>query len=50
LALAACCVALCTSSAHAQHIVRAPTDGVVEKIMFKEGDFVEGGKLMVIIQ
>jgi len=30
-----------------EHVVRAPHDGVVDKIAFGPGDFVEGGKSLV---
>jgi len=30
-----------------EHVIRAAFDGVVEKVMFQVGDFVEGGKVLV---
>lgn len=30
-----------------EHVIRAPRDGVVESVMCQEGDFVEGGKVLV---
>ena len=33
-----------------EHVIRAPSDGVVAGVLYKEGDFVEGGKLLVTFQ
>ena len=33
-----------------QHVIRAPSDGVVAAVLFAEGDFVEGGKLLVTFE
>jgi 3-methylcrotonyl-CoA carboxylase alpha subunit len=30
-----------------EHVIRAPRDGVVEAVLLKDGDFVEGNKLLV---
>jgi 3-methylcrotonyl-CoA carboxylase alpha subunit len=30
-----------------EHVIKAPKDGVVEKILYSTGDFVEGGKSLV---
>lgn len=30
-----------------EHVVKAPHDGLVEKVHFSVGDFVEGGKPLV---
>ena len=33
-----------------EHVIRAPSDGVVAAVLYKEGDFVEGGKLLVTFE
>ena len=31
-------------------MIRAPADGVVAGVLYKEGDFVDGGKLLVTFE
>lgn len=33
-----------------QHVIRAPSDGVIAGVLYVEGDFVDGGKLLVTFQ
>jgi len=30
-----------------EHVIRAPKDGVIDQVMYKAGDFVDGGKVVV---
>ena len=29
-----------------EHVIKAPVDGIVTKVFYQTGDFVEGGKLL----
>lgn len=33
-----------------EHVIRAPADAVVDKVLFNTGDFVEGGKVLATFQ